>query len=163
MTLVNHLQTQKVLPSTRARQSSLARPTLLSKSFFLRSSYRHYRYQSSASIDIDLSEGDTTASGLRQRSSWRRVRQLSRMATAATANGSNDDVSKRTQQPMLASQRAKQSQTPTEANRTGKISGGFFPLGYKDAVSQWVRHTSCSTACLLANTSVVGQCASCRC
>lgn len=57
---------------------------------------------------------------------------------AATANGSNDDIRTRTQQPMLASQRAKQNQTPTEANRTGKFAG-FFPLGYKEAVSQWVR------------------------
>lgn len=39
---------------------------------------------------------------------------------------------------MLASQRAKQGQHPTEASRTGKIDRGYFPLGYKEAASQWV-------------------------
>ena len=58
------------------------------------------------------------------------------MATA-TANGSDDNIRSRGQQPMLASQREKADSTPTEANRTGKF-GGFFTLGYKDAVSQWV-------------------------
>lgn len=37
---------------------------------------------------------------------------------------------------MLASKRAKQSNTPTEANRTGRM-GGFFTLGYKEGFSQW--------------------------
>ena len=58
------------------------------------------------------------------------------MATA-TADGSDDNIRSRGQQPMLASQREKANNTPTEANRTGKF-GGFFTLGYKDAVSQWV-------------------------
>lgn len=39
---------------------------------------------------------------------------------------------------MLASQRAKQNQHPTQANRTGNTDRGYFPLGYKEAVSQWV-------------------------
>ena len=38
---------------------------------------------------------------------------------------------------MLASQRTKQGQHPTEANRTGKVDRGYFPLGYKEALSQW--------------------------
>ena len=57
--------------------------------------------------------------------------------SAATANDSDDDF-RRGQQPMLASQRAKENKTPAEANRTGRI-GGMFTLGYKDGFSQWVR------------------------
>lgn len=59
--------------------------------------------------------------------------------STATANDSDDEFRTRGQQPVLASQRAKQNSTPTEANRTGKV-GGYFPLGYKDAISQWVRN-----------------------
>ena len=59
------------------------------------------------------------------------------MATA-TANDSDDEYRARGQQAMLASQRAKENKTPTEANRTGRM-GGMFTLGYKDGFSQWVR------------------------
>ena len=58
--------------------------------------------------------------------------------SAATANDSDDDFRARGQQPMLASQRAKENKTPTEANRTGRM-GGMFTLGYKDGFNQWVR------------------------
>ena len=58
--------------------------------------------------------------------------------SAATADaGGDDELQSRSQQSPLASQRAKQSKAPTEANRTGKF-GGYFPLGYKEAYSQWV-------------------------
>ena len=58
--------------------------------------------------------------------------------TSATANaGEDDELRSKPQQSPLASQRAKQNNTPTEANRAGK-SGGYFPLGYKEAYSQWV-------------------------
>jgi cardiolipin-specific phospholipase len=56
---------------------------------------------------------------------------------ASAASGS-DDVRSRSQQPMLASQRAKkQTETPTKDNGTGRFSQ-FFPLGYKEGFSQWV-------------------------
>ena len=58
--------------------------------------------------------------------------------SAATANDSDDDFRARGQQPILASQRAKENTTPSEANRTGRM-GGMFTLGYKDGFSQWVR------------------------
>ena len=58
--------------------------------------------------------------------------------SAATANGNDDDFTTRNQQGMLASQRLKTSNVPTEANRTGRFSG-YFPLGYKEGFSQWVR------------------------
>ena len=58
-------------------------------------------------------------------------------AMAATASDSGDDVGSRTQQSPLASQRAKTSNAPTEANRTGKM-GGYFTLGYKEGFGQWV-------------------------
>ena len=58
--------------------------------------------------------------------------------SAATANsGGDDELRSRSQQSPLASQRAKNAKTPTEANRTGRF-GGYFPLGYKEAYSQWV-------------------------
>lgn len=56
--------------------------------------------------------------------------------STATANGNDDDFSTRSQQGMLASQRAKAEKVPTEANRTGRFSG-YFPLGYKEGFSQW--------------------------
>ena len=65
-----------------------------------------------------------------------RSTQLISTMAATAASDSDDDFRTRGQQPVLASQRAKQN-TPTEANRTGRI-GGYFPLGYKDAISQWV-------------------------
>ncbi|KAL8703054.1 MAG: hypothetical protein Q9201_003779 [Fulgogasparrea decipioides] len=55
---------------------------------------------------------------------------------AATTNDSNDDIRTRTQQNPLASKRAKQSNTPTDDNRKGKV-GGYFTLGYKEGFSQW--------------------------
>ena len=58
------------------------------------------------------------------------------MSTAAASDG-NDNLQARGQQSPLASQRAKQSNTPSEANRTGRMSG-YFPLGYKEGFSQWV-------------------------
>ncbi|KAL9592950.1 MAG: hypothetical protein Q9219_007704 [cf. Caloplaca sp. 3 TL-2023] len=55
---------------------------------------------------------------------------------ATTTNGSGDDTRTGSQQSPLASRRAKESNTPTEQNRTGKF-GGFFTLGYKEGFSQW--------------------------
>ncbi|MCJ1437850.1 hypothetical protein MMC27_007237 [Xylographa pallens] len=57
------------------------------------------------------------------------------MATAAS--GGDDDYQSRSQQSPLASQRAKQGNNPTEANRTGRFSRGYFPLGYKEGFNQW--------------------------
>ncbi|KAL8867493.1 MAG: hypothetical protein Q9174_005629 [Haloplaca sp. 1 TL-2023] len=62
-----------------------------------------------------------------------------------TRNGSNDDLQTRTQQSPLASQRAKESNTPTEENRKGRF-GGFFPLGYKEGFSQWWANVPAATA-----------------
>ena len=56
--------------------------------------------------------------------------------STATANGNDDDFTTRNQQGMLASQRAKAENVPTEANRTGRFTG-YFPLGYKEGFSQW--------------------------
>lgn len=56
---------------------------------------------------------------------------------AATANGSDDDYRTKTQQPMLASQRAKQN-TAAVKEEQKRIRAGFFPLGYKEGFSQWV-------------------------
>lgn len=61
------------------------------------------------------------------------VRDNSTMATSA---GSEDDVRSRGQQPMLASQRAKQARDKS-ADSAGQPKPALFPLGYKDAVSQW--------------------------
>ena len=47
-----------------------------------------------------------------------------------------DDVSSRSQQSPLASQRAKQ-QAEAEGKKTSRFAG-VFPLGYKDTFSQWV-------------------------
>ena len=69
-------------------------------------------------------------------------------AMSASSATDSDDIRSRGQQPMLASQRAKQSQRPTESNRTGKIDRGFFPLGYKEAVSQWVRLSTTASKCV---------------
>lgn len=66
--------------------------------------------------------------------------------SATTANtGGDDELRSRSQRSPLASQRAKQSNTPTEANRTGKF-GGYFPLGYKEAYSQWWANIPAATA-----------------
>lgn len=64
------------------------------------------------------------------------VRYSTMSATTANAGG-DDEIRPRSQQSPLASQRAKEGDTPTDANKTGK-SGGYFPLGYKEAYSQWV-------------------------
>lgn len=56
---------------------------------------------------------------------------------ATTTDGKDDELQSRVQQSALASQRLKQSSTPSESNRTGKI-GGYFTLGYKEGFSQWV-------------------------
>ena len=76
--------------------------------------------------------------------------------STATANDSDDDFRSRGQQPVLASQRAKQNNTPTEANRTGKV-GGYFPLGYKDAISQWVSNEPSALSACQADSSFSGQ------
>jgi len=46
---------------------------------------------------------------------------------------SESDISQRTQQSPLASQRAKQQQS----NGRTAVKSGYFPLGYKDGFSQW--------------------------
>ena len=57
--------------------------------------------------------------------------------SATAANNSDDGFRSKTQRSPLASRRAKQSETPSEANRTGRI-GAYFTLGYKEGFSQWV-------------------------
>lgn len=56
-----------------------------------------------------------------------------KMSTDSTING-------RTQQPMLASQRAKEQAQADEKPRSRGVSA-YFPLGYKDAAYQWVSST----------------------
>ena len=68
-----------------------------------------------------------------------RIGQSLRWHTACMA-ATDDDIRNRTQQSPLASQRAKQTDHPTEANRTGRMSN-FFPLGWKDGFNQWVSDT----------------------
>jgi hypothetical protein len=59
--------------------------------------------------------------------------------SASTSSASSDDVRPRGQQPMLASQRAKeQTNASSAASRTSRFTG-YFPLGYKEGFSQWVR------------------------
>ncbi|KAL8996338.1 MAG: hypothetical protein Q9169_004138 [Polycauliona sp. 2 TL-2023] len=55
---------------------------------------------------------------------------------ATTNDGGNDGARMRTQQSPLASERARDSSTPSEENRKGKF-GGFFTLGYKEGFNQW--------------------------
>lgn len=84
----------------------------------------------------------------------------SRVMAATTTDGSSDDLHTRTQQSPLASKRAQQSNTPTEANRKGRF-GGFFTLGYKEGFSQWVRYSTFSEPWLaVLNGSIVGKCTS---
>lgn len=65
--------------------------------------------------------------------------QVQHRCNSSAIMSASDESRSRGQQPMLASQRAKdQTSAPSEANRTGKF-GGYFPLGYREAVSQWVR------------------------
>lgn len=55
---------------------------------------------------------------------------------SATTSGSGD-VGARTQQPMLASQRA--AEAAPRAQNVGRFAQ-YFPLGYKEAFNQWVCH-----------------------
>lgn len=64
---------------------------------------------------------------------------------ATTTDGKDDELQSRVQQSALASQRLKQSNTPSESNRTGKI-GGYFTLGYKEGFSQWWANIPAATA-----------------
>lgn len=57
--------------------------------------------------------------------------------STATANGGDDEFRSSSQRSPLASQRDRANNTPTEANRTGRL-GGYFTLGYKEGFSQWV-------------------------
>ena len=108
----------------------------------------------------------TTSSSLKQTAaisnSWvfytaSKRRRCSSTMSATAANNSDDDFRSKTQRSPLASQRAKQGVTPTEANRTGRV-GGYFTLGYKEGFSQWVREISLSP-CLPyhRNVHVVGE------
>lgn len=58
--------------------------------------------------------------------------------TQSSTMSTDSTVTARTQQPMLASQRAKQQAQGDEKPRTPRIFSGVFPLGYKDAAYQWV-------------------------
>jgi cardiolipin-specific phospholipase len=67
-------------------------------------------------------------------------------ATAASPSSSSHSI--RGQQPMLASQRAKQrttndtdaemAESENKSRSRRSIMNAYFPLGYKDAVHQWV-------------------------
>lgn len=59
---------------------------------------------------------------------------LTNMSEAAAAS---DQKSGRGQQPVLASQRAKDEQAQSISKQTASRMG-YFPLGYKDAIHQWV-------------------------
>jgi hypothetical protein len=102
-----------------------------------------YSSQALPSLILRTASSETTAvrhlSNLINRSEGQiRPSSYSTMSASASST-SSDDVPPRGQQPMLASQRAKeQSRAPTEANRTGRFTG-YFPLGYKEGFSQWVR------------------------
>ena len=77
--------------------------------------------------------------------------------STATANGNDDDFTTRNQQGMLASQRAKAENVPTEANRTGRFTG-YFPLGYKEGFSQWVCYRLVLTIDDMLMNYSVGKC-----
>ena len=71
-------------------------------------------------------------------SSYSRLQTSKAYSTMASATSdSNDNYNSKGQQSPLASQRAKQGTTPSEAKRTARF-GGYFPLGYKAGFSQWV-------------------------
>ncbi|KAI4162484.1 MAG: hypothetical protein LQ342_003899 [Letrouitia transgressa] len=55
---------------------------------------------------------------------------------SATTNGDDNNFSSRPQQSPLASQRAKQNNTPSEQNSKFKM-GSYFTLSYKEGFSQW--------------------------
>ena len=82
------------------------------------------------------------------------------MAATATDSGGDESLRSKTQQSPLASQRAKTSNTPTEANRKGRMST-YFPLGYKEGFSQWVSTLSRASQMRL-NYHTVGKCTSCH-
>lgn len=71
-----------------------------------------------------------------------RSRSLSRRSStmAGTSARDNDDLSySRPQQSPLASQRGEQNTGPNGSNQSQAAKGGgFFPLGFKEAFSQWV-------------------------
>ena len=76
-------------------------------------------------------------------------------ATMTTANAS-DDPAARKQQAMLHSQRAKQDEERQKKMEQAQKSNGrtaYFPMGYKQAVYEWV----CSVAGLLFGTPMSGR------
>ncbi|KAH8884774.1 alpha/beta-hydrolase [Thozetella sp. PMI_491] len=94
-----------------------------------------------------LKPSPTSAVALPQRLRTAVTQQVSSAGSGNHAKMSSTTVSEPStshpQQPMLASQRAKQQQSPAQtqtseaqSRRTGRMSG-YFPLGYKDAVHQW--------------------------
>lgn len=69
---------------------------------------------------------------------WLQLSFVSTMATSSTSDPSRDFNAK-TQQSPLARERAKaEANNPTQATRANRFSQ-YFPLGYKDGFSQWVR------------------------
>lgn len=68
---------------------------------------------------------------------WGQLPSRNQTTMASTSNNNSDNLRPKTQQSPLASQRAKQSSTPSESNRTARFTG-YFPLGYKEGFSQWV-------------------------
>lgn len=68
--------------------------------------------------------------------------QAANMSTEAVASGTPPGG-----QSMLASQRAKEQAQQESEQKIQRRMGPFFPLGYKDAVYQWVRRpTPCESA-----------------
>ena len=104
---------------------------------------------------------ETTPSRRNQRNPAKaRTTFQSPSAMAATASGSGDDLRSTGQQSPLASQRAKQNDAPSEANRTGKF-GRYFTLGYKEGFNQWVHSKQLPPFPEVeTNELVVGKCAS---
>jgi hypothetical protein len=58
-------------------------------------------------------------------------------STMSSGSGSTEDVRSRGQQPVLASQRAKE-QSRNDPNQGNRGGFSYFPLGYKEGFSQWV-------------------------
>ncbi|KAI9824387.1 MAG: hypothetical protein M1832_001922 [Thelocarpon impressellum] len=67
--------------------------------------------------------------------------------SASNTSGADDDNRARTQQSMLASQRAKEQQAshPSEATRSGRVAP-YFPTGYKEGFTQWWANISPAAA-----------------
>ena len=63
------------------------------------------------------------------------------------------------QQPMLASQRAKLQQDMSEESKTRRTGGfgAYFPLGYKEAAHQWVRRSPFLTSPPRCSQQCVGS------